>query len=171
LALGLLNRFVFSALFAGLFKRVLTMKILLVVFIFCTTALAQAQSLDIYAVESLSCSTGAALNSSTNSSDSKYKISADNTQLIRETTLAGSTITETFSLNQVGKNAFMATPDVVRGNAVYFFVTISEDRSQLSIHVADSSGTTCGGGLVITNLIRKIGESSTFPTVNSTQFL
>jgi hypothetical protein len=147
------------------------MKILLVVFAFCTTVLAQAQSLDTYAVDSQSCSTGSPLNASSNPSDSKYKISADSTQLVRETTIGGSTMTETFTLNQVGKNAYMATPDVIRGQSVYFFVTISEDRSQISIHVADSTGSSCGGGLVITNLSKRNGESLSSPSVNSTQFL
>ena len=66
---------------------------------------------------------------------------------------------ETFTLNQLGKNAYLAIADV-NSTTELFWVTTNETMSEIEIQSKDSGGHLCKGGLVITQVSEVVFEKT-----------
>ena len=84
--------------------------------------------------------------------DIKIQVSTD-LKTINRQLISNNSVSETFKLVKVGgKDKYMAVPKDLEHTDV-FYITITESMD-VTVHYSDFSGDVCGGGLVVTKLIK-----------------
>ncbi len=143
------------------------MKKFLVVFTVLTIQAAHAENSSWYTFESRTCSTGQSFQESTyqDHSGARYQVSEDRKKLTKQSTVDGLTVSQEFNLTLYGKNTYMATQVILNGDAIHFYVVVSEDLSEISINTSDTMGASCGGGLVMTKLEKEAPSSQINETI------
>ena len=136
------------------------MKVLLLVLIGFTVSPAFAADGIWFKGDSQSCQTGSELKVNS-AKDIKVLVSTDLSKIERQLVISSGTISETFKLVKVGgKDKYMAVPEQLDHTDV-FYVQITEDM-QVTLNYSDFAGTVCGGGLVVTNLVKDPASPNEF---------
>lgn len=128
------------------------MKVLLVVLTLFSVFPAFAEDGIWFKGDSQSCETGSELKINS-AKDIKILVSTDLKKIERQLVISDGTISESFKLVKVGgKDKYMAVPEKLDHTDV-FYIQITEDM-QVTLNYSDFEGTVCGGGLVVTKLIK-----------------
>lgn len=130
-----------------------SMKILLVAFIIFATLPVFAESGTWYKIQSQACSSGEELKAFDEVPNLKVQISEDLKKLNKQVEDINGASLESYKMVKVGKNTYMAVPQELNHTDV-FYVKVNEDKSEVSINNSDFMGASCGGGLIVTKMLK-----------------
>lgn len=92
----------------------------------------------------------------TDYSQTRFSLSIEKRLAVQENKLSDGTIrTIPLKLNQIGKNTYMVTPEIIENGFNYFTIVLAEDSGSLTANHNDNMQASCGGGLVVTTFVRE----------------